>query len=325
MMKKVRRLMVLLVGLTVTNLALCESPYPTGKPIKFVVAYAPGGGTDIIARVVGRELAKVWNNPVVVENRAGAGSNVGTQVVARAEPDGYTILVTSTPFAINPTLYKNAGYNPSRDFVPIINAGHSPTILVVHPSVPANNLQEFIALSKVRPLSYASAGIGTVPFLTGEFLLKKKAGIDIVHVPYGGAGPAVAAVVAGHVPVGILAFATPGLENWISTGKLKAIVVTSGKRVASLPAVATASESGFPGYVDVTWIGFMAPAETPKEITTKLNQEMGRILQLPLVKDQLVKLGFEWQPNTAMEFSSFIQEEIARWADIVKTTGAQAD
>ena len=324
MMKIVNRLMVFVVGLTLSHLALAQAPYPN-KPIKLVVAYAPGGGTDIIARVVGRELAKAWNTSVVVENRAGAGSNIGTQAVARAEPDGYTILVTSTPFAINPTLYKNAGYNPSKDFVPVINGGHSPTILVVHPSVPANNLQELIALAKVRPLSYASAGIGTVPFLTGEYLLKKKAGIDIVHIPYGGAGPAVSAVVAGHVPVGILAYATPGLENWISTGKLKAIVVTSAKRVASLPTVATASESGFPGYVDVTWIGFMAPADTPKDITTKLNQEMGRILQLPAVKDQLVKIGFEWQPNTTAEFSSFIQEEITRWAEIVKMTGAHAD
>ena len=324
-MNKFGRLMVLFGGLLATNLALSQTPYPTSKPIKFVVAYAPGGGTDIIARVVGRELAKAWNTPVVIENRPGAGSNVGTQAVSRADPDGYTILVTSTPFAINPTLYKNAGYNASKDFVPIINAGHSPSILVVHPSVPANNLQEFIALSKVSSLSYASAGIGTVPFLTAEYLLKKKAGIDIVHVPYGGAGPAVTAVVAGHVPAAILAFATPGLENWISTGKLKAIVVTNAKRVASLPKVPTASESGFPGYVDITWIGFLAPAETPKEITTKLNQEMGRILQLPLVKDQLVKLGFEWQPNSTTEFSSFIQDEITRWADIVKTTGAQSE
>ncbi len=323
-MKIFGRLAVLVVGLMLTNLAFSDSPYPT-KPIKFVVAYAPGGGTDIIARVIGQELAKAWNTPVVIENRPGAGSNVGTQVVARSAPDGYTILVTSSPFAINPTLYKNAGYNASRDFVPIINAGHSPTILVVHPSVPANNLQEFIALAKVQSLSYSSAGIGTVPFLTGEYLLKTKAGIDIVHAPYGGAGPALNAVVAGHVPVGSLAFATPGLENWISTGKLKAIVVTSTKRLASLPTVATASESGFPGYVDVSWIGFLAPAGTPKEITTKMNLEMGRILQLPAIKDQLEKIGFEWQPNTAAEFSSFIQEEITRWAEIVKVTGAKAD
>jgi len=323
MFKLVARTAMLAAGLLAASVVGADPGYPN-KPIKFIVAYAPGGGTDVIARVVGRELSKAWNTPVVVENRPGAGSNIGTQTVARAEPDGYTLLVTSTPFAINPTLYKNAGYT-IKDFAPVINAGHSATIVVVPPSVAANNLQELIALSKTQPLSYASAGIGTVPFFTAEYLLKKKAGINIVHVPYGGAGPAVTAVVAGHVPVGILAFATPGLEGWISSGKLKAIAVTSRKRVAMLPNVPTASESGFPGYVDLTWIGFAAPAKTPPEIVNKLNTEMNRILQLPEVKEQLTKLGFEWEPNTATEFTRFLQDESVRWAEIVKTTGAQAD
>jgi tripartite-type tricarboxylate transporter receptor subunit TctC len=323
MFKLIARTAVVAAGLLAASVAGADPSYPN-KPIKFIVAYAPGGGTDVIARVVGRELSKAWNTPVVVENRPGAGSNIGTQAVAKAEPDGYTLLVTSTPFAINPTLYKNAGYT-TKDFAAVINAGHSATILVVPPSVAANNLQELIDLSKTQPLSYASAGIGTVPFFTAEYLLKKKAGINIVHVPYGGAGPAVTAVVAGHVPVGILALATPGLEGWISSGKLKAITVTSRKRVASLPNVPTASESGFPGYVDLTWIGFAAPAKTPPEIVNKLNKEMNRILELPEVKQQLTKLGFEWEPNTAAEFTKFLQDESVRWAEIVKTTGAQAD
>lgn len=322
--KLTRRACIAAAGLLCAGWAAAQAPYPN-KPIRFIVGYAPGGGTDIIARVVGRELGKAWNTTVVIENRPGAGSNIATQAVARAEPDGYTLLVTSTPFAINPSLYKSAGYHPLRDFAPVFNAGHSATILVVPPSVPANNLQELIALGKTQPLSYASAGIGTVPFFTAEYLLKSKAGMNIVHVPFGGAGPAVSAVVAGQVPVGILAFATPGLEGWINAGRLKALAVTSSKRVPSLPAVATASESGFPGYVDLTWIGFAAPARTPPEIVNKLNQEMNRILERPSVRAELAAIGFDWEANSAAEFARFVEAESVKWTEIIKQTGAKVE
>ena len=298
--------------------AAANTSYPD-KPIRFIVGYAPGGGTDLIARVVGNELAEAWNATVVVENRPGAGSNIATRAVARAEPDGYTLLVTSTPFAINPSLYKNAGYHPLKDFVPVFNAGHSATLLVVPPEVSANNLEELVALGKSKPLSYASAGVGTVPFFTAEYLLKHKAGMEIEHVPYGGAGPALVAVVAGHVPVGMLALATPGLENWITSGKLKALALSNAKRVDALPNVPTVSESGFPDYVDLTWIAFAAPAGTPQEIVEKLNQEMNRILQKPSVKAELAAIGFDWEPNTAGEFADFVAAESARWTEIVDT------
>jgi tripartite-type tricarboxylate transporter receptor subunit TctC len=312
------------IALLCSGFTYAASTYPNSV-IKLVVAFAPGGGTDVIARVLGKELNDAWNNPVVVENRPGAGSNIGTRVVARSAPDGYTVLATSTAFSINPTLYKNAGYNPTRDFVPIINAGASPTIVVVHPSVPIKNMKELIALSHKQPLSYASAGVGTVPFLTAEFLLNKKAAANIVHIPYAGAGPALTAVVAGHVPVASLALATPALANWISTGKLRAIAVMSPKRLASYPAVPTASESGFPGYVDSTWIGFLAPAKTPKEIIAKLNGEMSRILRLPAATEALGQLGFEWEANSPEQFASYIQAETAKWAEIVKATNTQVE
>jgi tripartite-type tricarboxylate transporter receptor subunit TctC len=324
MLNVIGRTAALAMGLLLAGSACADAPYPN-RPIKLIVAYAPGGGTDVIARIVGRELSQVWSTPVVVENRPGAGSIIGTQVVARSDPDGYTLLVTSTPFSINPILHNNAGYDPIRDFVPIINAGHSPTIVVVSAAIPANNLKELIALAKVQHLSYASAGVGTVPFLTAEYLLRKKAGVDIVHVPYGGAGPALSAVVLGHVAVGVLAYATPGLESWLSSGKLKGIVVTSAKRLAALPAVPTASESGFPGYVDLTWIGFMAPAKTPAPIVSKLNLEINRILELSEVRAQLLKLGFVTEPNSTLEFAKFIQSETEHWADIVKAVGGQVD
>jgi len=312
------------VALLCGSLAYAATPYPNSV-IKLVVAFAPGGGTDVIARVIGKELNDAWNNPVVVENRPGAGSNIGTRVVARSTPDGYTILVTSTAFAINPSLYKNAGYNPTEDFVPIVNAGASPTIVVAHPSVPIRNLKELIALGKKQPLSYASAGVGTVPFLTAEFLLNTKAAASIAHIPYAGAGPALTAVVAGHVPVASLAFATPALGNWISSGKLRPIAVMSPKRLASYPAVPTGSESGFPGYVDSTWIGFLAPARTPKEIVAKLNGEMSRILHLPAATEALGQLGFEWEANSPEQFASYIQAETAKWAEIVKATNTLVD
>ena len=316
--------LTLIGGLLLAASACAATPFPS-KPIRFVVAFAPGGGTDVIARYIGREMSDAWSTPVVIDNRPGAGSNIGARLVAKAPSDGYTVLVTSTAFAINPTLYKNAGYGPVKDFMPIINAGHSPTILVVNPSVPAKTLRELITLSKTQPLNYSSAGIGTVPFLTGEYLFNKKGGGRMVHIPHAGAGPALIAVVGGNVQASALAFATPTLGNWISTGKLRAIVVTSARRVASLPDVPTASESGFPGYVDLTWIGFMAPANTPKAVVAKLNAEMDRILRLPAVKNQLEELGFEWESNSPEEFTRYIQTEVAKWATVVKETNAQVE
>jgi tripartite-type tricarboxylate transporter receptor subunit TctC len=315
--------LLLLTSLLISATASGED-YPR-KPIRFLVPFAPGGGADFTARVYGKYLSEIWGQTVVVDNRPGAGSNIGTRAVAQATADGYTILVTSTAFAVNPALYRNAGYDPVREFAPIVNGGYSPTILFVHPSVSANTLKDLIALSKSQKLSYASAGIGTVPFLTVEYLLNARAKMGIVHVPYGGAGPALQAVIGGHVQVGAATFATPSLAEWFKTGKLKPIVIMTAQRNKTQPDVPTASESGYPGYVDSTWQGIFAPAGTPREVVAKLNQAMVQGMTSQGVREALTKVGFEFAPNTAEQFAAYVKSEVARWAEAVKETGAHAD
>jgi tripartite-type tricarboxylate transporter receptor subunit TctC len=298
--------------------------YP-GKPVKFIVAFAAGGGTDVIARVVADKLTQAWGQPVIVENKPGAGSNIGTRQVAHSAADGYTILVTSTSFAVNPSLYKNPGYDPLKDFVPVINGGYSPTLVFTTPAVPANNLQDLIALGKTQKLSYATAGVGTVSHLTAENVLNAMAKMDIPHVPFSGAGPAFTAVVGGQVPIGALAFATPGITEWLKSGKIKPIAISSTGRFSAVPDVRTIAESGFPGYADVTWIGFFAPTGTPREIVTKINLSIAGAIQTRDVHERLEKIGFDWAPNTAEQFDTYVKEEVAKWAKVVKATGVHAD
>ncbi len=314
----VLQIAVLLAG-TYLSGPTFAADYPT-KPIKLIVSFAPGGGTDVIARIIGKYLSEDLGQPVIVENKAGGGGNIGARFVATAEPDGYTILVTSTAFAINPSLFKNAGYDPIKQFTPIINAGYSPTIIFVHPDVKANNLKELLTLAKTKDLSYATAGIGTVPFLTSENL-NKMASVNITHIPFAGAGPALNAVIGGQVPVGSAAFATPGLIDWLNSGKIRPIAISSAVRSRFVPNVPTIIESGYPGVVDDTWIAFFAPAKTPKDIVVKLNQAISKIIKQPVVLEQISKIGFDWNPNTSDEFAQYIQGEVTKWGKIVKETG----
>ena len=314
----VLQIAVLLAG-TYLSGPTFAADYPT-KPIKLIVSFAPGGGTDVIARIIGKYLSEDLGQPVIVENKAGGGGNIGARFVATAEPDGYTILVTSTAFAINPSLFKNAGYDPIKQFTPIINAGYSPTINFVHPDVKANNLKELLTLAKTKDLSYATAGIGTVPFLTSENL-NKMASVNITHIPFAGAGPALNAVIGGQVPVGSAAFATPGLIDWLNSGKIRPIAISSAVRSRFVPNVPTIIESGYPGVVDDTWIAFFAPAKTPKDIVVKLNQAISKIIKQPVVLEQISKIGFDWNLNTSDEFAQYIQGEVTKWGKIVKETG----
>lgn len=295
------------------------------KPVRFVVPFAAGGGADFTGRLYGRYLADAWGGSVLVENRPGAGSNIGTQFVAQAPADGYTVLVTSTAFAINPSLYANAGYDPIKGFEPVVNAGYSPTILFVHPSMPAKTVGELLALGRTRPLSYASAGIGTVPFLTVEYLFNLVSKADITHVPYGGAGPALQAVLGGHVPIGVATYATPGLNDRFEAGKLRPLMVMAVKRTKERPEVPTASEAGFPGYVDSTWQGVFVPAGTPQAIVERLNAGFNEAMKSPAVSDALNRIGFEREPNSARQFGDFVRAEVARWSKVVKETGAKAN
>jgi len=299
-----------------------EPAYPN-RPVRFVAAQPPGGPVDIMARIVGQKLSEPWGQTVVIDNRPGASGNIGNAMVARATPDGYTILVQSSAFAVNPSLYRKAGYDPIKDFAPVINAGSIPNLIFVHPSVPANNLQELIALGKSQKLSYASSGTGTTPHLTAERLLKTMAGLDITHIPYSGAGPAVVAVAAGQVTIG--ATATPAAVPLIKAGKLRAIVVTSPQRSPALPDVPTVIESGFPGYVDYTWIAFFAPAGTPRAIVAKLNADIANVLQNAAVKERLAVLGFDFTPNTPQQFAEYLKQEVVKWAKVVKESGARVD
>lgn len=302
--------------------AQAADTYPS-RPIRFLVPQPPGGPTDVMGRVVGQRLTEALGQPVVLENRPGAGGNIGTVLAARATPDGYTILLQSSAYAVNPSLYSKAGYDPIKDFVPIINGGSIPNLIFAHPTLPANNLQELIALGKKQKLMYASSGTGTTPHLTAELLLKTMAGLDITHISFGGAAPAVNGVVAGQVLLGATALTAP--VPLIKAGRLKGIVVTSPQRTPALPDVPTAAESGFPGYVDYTWIAFFAPAGTPRAIVDKLNREIAKTLQISAVRERLAALGFDPQPNTPEEFAAFLKTEIVKWAKVVKASGARAD
>ncbi|HWM44306.1 MAG TPA: tripartite tricarboxylate transporter substrate binding protein, partial [Burkholderiales bacterium] len=266
-----KRLLAVLLMMTGTALA---QPYPS-KPIRMVVAFPPGGPTDIVARLLGAKMSDALGQPVVVENVVGAGGNLATARVAKAPADGYTLLVHSSAYAVNPTLSANAGYDGEKDFVPVSIVASQPNFIVVHADFPAKTLAELIARAKTDKLAFASAGNGTTPHLTGENLFKLRAKVDITHVPFKGGGPAAAAVLSGQPPVGVIAGSAP-LPH-IKAGKIRALAVSSASRIPTLPEVPTLGELGYPGMEDYTWAGVFAPAGTPAEIAQKLNELIQRI------------------------------------------------
>jgi tripartite-type tricarboxylate transporter receptor subunit TctC len=296
--------------------------YPT-KPIRVLAGGAAGGPIDIMARVVGQKLSEQVGQPVVIDNRGGAGGTIATRIAAQGTPDGHTLLCNSSQYVVAPSLYRQPGYDPFTDFEPIINAGVSPNIIFVNPGVAATNLQELIALGKKQRLSYGSAGTGSTPHLTGERLLKIMAKLDIHHVPYSSAAPAVQATAGGQVPIGLTAM--PPAVELIKAGKIRGIAVTSPSRMPSLPDIATVAESGFPGYEDYTWIAFFAPARTPSAIVHQLNRQVAGILQLPDTRKRLAALGFDPIENTPEQFVAYIKVEVAKWAKVIKESGARVD
>src|SRR4051812_17242478 len=295
--------------------------WPRQKPIHLVVAFGPGATTDLIARLVQPKISEALGQAVIVENKPGAGGNIGAQQVKRAEPDGYTLLVTSVAFAVNPSLYANAGYDAFKDFAPVILAPSTPNIITVNPSVPAKNLQELIELARKEKLSYASSGIGTTTHLSVE-RIKTAAKIEITHVPYQPA-QAVGAAVAGHTQISSTSM--PPAVPLVKAGKVRAIAVTSARRSPALPEVPTVNEQGFSGFDDLTWIGFFVPAGMPQDLVARLNAEISRALATPEVQERLVQYGLEWRANTPGEFASFLRDEIGKWAQAVKDSGATAD
>ena len=298
--------------------------YPL-KPIRLVTPYAPGGTADILSRVVAQKLSEAWGQQVVIDNRPGASGMIGADIAAKAAPDGYTLLMAYTAeIAITQSLFKNMPYDPVRDLAPVTLAATTPMIFVVHPSLPAANVRELVALAKARPgqLPYASAGNGSPAHLAFE-LLQRSAGITITHVPYKGAAPALTDLLGGHV---VMYFSgMPPAMPHVKAGKLRAIAVSTAKRSPAAPEVPAVAESGVRNFDISTWFGVLVPAATPPDVIGKLNAEISRALTLPDVKERLAREGAETAPNSPAQFGRFIQSEIAKFAAIIKTSGARAD
>jgi tripartite-type tricarboxylate transporter receptor subunit TctC len=315
----------LLCCLLLFSSVIAEAQQFPAKTMRIVVPFGPGGGTDIIARLLSQRFSESWGQPVVVDNRPGANGNIASEYVAKAPPDGYTLFVcTVGTHAINPAIYPKLPYDPVRDFTAISNVVMLPTILVVHPSIPVRTVQELIALAKKRPgqLNYSSAGAGSQPHLTAE-MFKSMTNIDIVHVPYKGAGQQMTDLVAGHVAL-TFATSTSGTP-FVKSGALRALAVTSPKRVAALPNVPTVAESGVPGYEAMGWSGLLGPANMPAPVVEKLNAEVVRIVKLPETQARLFDLGSEPNTTTPQEFSALIRREVAKWAKVVKESGAKLE
>jgi len=297
--------------------------YPV-KPIRFVVPFAPGGASDVLARLVGQKLAERLGQPVVVENKPGAATTVGAAEVARAPADGYTLLLAPAPFVIAPLMYQNLPYDAARDFTGVALLASSPLILTAHPSVAATTPQELLALAKSKPgaIMYGSPGNGSVPHLATE-LFKMRTGADFTHVPYKGGGPAVSDLVAGHIGV---MFASPiEVSQHVAAGKLRYIVASTKDRVPSLPGVPTVGELGIAGFDVVAWFGVVAPAATPKDIVSRLSQEIGQILAAPDVREKLAAQGADITFLPAPEFNAFIAREREQWGQAVKVSGAKVE
>jgi tripartite-type tricarboxylate transporter receptor subunit TctC len=306
---------------------LCASPavraadYPT-RPVTLVLGFAPGGPSDVVARIFGKKLEQVIGQAVVIDNRAGAGGNVAAELVVRAAPDGYTLLLgNSGILAANASLFKKINYEPAKDFAPITLVGEQPNVIYVHPSVPARSLAELIAFAKVNAgkINYATGGHGTSPHLAGE-LLKTEAKIEIVHVPYRGTGPALQDVLAGHVQMGISSIAPIGPH--VQSGALRPLAVTGLKRTALLPNIPTIAELEIPGFEATSWHGLVAPAGTPKDVIATLHRAMMTTLNDPETRKSLTDVGLDVLGSTPDELAAYIRSEIPKWAAIVKASGA---
>jgi len=297
--------------------------YPT-RPIRFVVPYPPGGGTDIIARIVQPKLSEALGQPIVIENRGGAGGAVGTEAAARSTPDGYTFLFTLSSHTINPLLYK-LNYDVERDFVPVSMIVSVPQLIAAHPDAPARTLKEMVAAARARPgfLAFASVGNGTPSHIAGE-LLKLKAGIDMVHIPYKGGGPAVTDTVAGQVP--FLFVTAPAALSQVRAGRLRALAVTTQKRSAAAPEIPTVAEAlGMPDYEVDSWYAMFAPAKTPPAIVARMQKEAARAVHLPEARQKLLEQGADAVGGTSEELDRVVKGELKRWAEVIRNAGIKLE
>ena len=309
------------VLLALVSNALAQA-YPA-KPVRIIVPFAPGGPADIAARLVGAKLPDLLGQQVLVDNRAGAGGNIGAAVVAKSAPDGYTALVTTSAIAVNMTLFASPGYDAERDFVPVVQIATQPNMVFVNAGAPAKSLDELLQLARGTKLAYGSPGTGTTPHLTAEMLFKVLAKLDTTPIHFKGAGPMVAAVVGGEPPVGCGAISGPLAQ--IKGGKLRGLAVSSSRRLASLPDVPTLGELGFQGMEDYTWIGMFLPSGTPPDVAPRLNEAVNRALQAPDTRERLDALAFEPVGGSQREFADYVKAEIAKWGKVVRETGAKSD
>ncbi|HEY9278773.1 MAG TPA: tripartite tricarboxylate transporter substrate binding protein [Eoetvoesiella sp.] len=310
-------------ALSVADAQTSTSSYPN-KPIRYIVPFAAGGATDTVARVISEKLSEKWKESIVVENKTGGSGNVGTVQVARAAPDGYTMLMTINSFTINRSLYKKLPYDPIKDFSPVILAATSPNVLVVNPQVPAKSVKELIELARSKPgqLSYASAGAGSGAHLAGE-LFSKMANVKMLHVPYKGASATMADLISGRVTMSFIAL--PVAFPYIKSGQLRALALTTTARSSLAPDLPTIAESGLPGYEVTSWFGTFAPKGTPADIVMKWNKDVGDILKMPEVSQKLQSLALEPQGGSPQDFAKFIEKDWRVWDKLIKEEGIQLD
>jgi tripartite-type tricarboxylate transporter receptor subunit TctC len=312
------------VAALVLALPAAAQGYPA-KPIRFVVPYPAGGPLDTVARLLAQKMSESVKQPVVVDNKPGAGGNIGADIVAKAAPDGYTIVMGAVAtHAINPTLYKSIPYDPVRDFTPITQVASTPNVLVVHPSVPAASVRELVQHAKGNPgkLSFGSGSIGSAGHLAGE-LFKATARVEMTHVPYKGAAPAMQDLLAGHIQ--LMFDNLSSAKAQIAAGKVRALAVTTARRSSLAPELPTIAESGVPGFDISTWFGVFAPAKVPREVVERLHAEVTRALAAPDVRGKMLALGAEPVGNTPEEFAAFIRAEAAKYARVIEASGARVD
>lgn len=317
-----RRLAVLLAAALIPGLALAQT-FPA-KPIRIIVPFAAGGAVDVVARAVGQRMSEQMGSPVIIEDKPGASANLGAELVAKSQPDGYTVLMGANGLATNMTLFHNLGFDTAKDFAPIARVGYAPLVLVVQASSPAKSLKDLIAMAKAQPgiLTYGSAGNGGSGHLASE-LLKLITKIDVMHVPYKGGAPAMTDLLGGRLSF-MLNNPLEVIAN-IKSGRLRALAVASPKRIPMLPDVPTFTEAGVPGYDASVWWGLVAPVKTPKDIVAKLSNEALKALENEGVKEKLSNLGAVVDPAGPEQFGRFLKEEIDKWSHVIKASGIQAD
>jgi len=315
-MKTILALLLLAAGTAVGQ------PFPS-KPIRMVVAFPPGGPVDVVARLLSPKMSETLGQSIVIENVGGGGGNIAAQRVAKSAPDGYTVLAHSSAYAVNPTLIGNLGFDAEKDMTAIAVVASQANLIFVHADFPAKSLKELLERARTEKLAFASPSSGTTPHLTGENLFRLRAKVDITHIPFKGAGPAMTAVLGGQPPIGVLAGTAP-LPH-VKAGKIRVLAVSSAKRLASLPDVPTLNELGFPGMEDYTWVGLFVPAGVPAEVAQKLNAALLAAVRSPEAKERLEALAFEITAAPLAETATYVKSELAKWGKVVRETGAKVD